>query len=76
MQAAQALDIDLGLKRSGQYVYFWVEPKQEVKRRRGRPPQAQESRSAGQEQYPISGEQEAPVSEVAEIAQEEAELIP
>jgi hypothetical protein len=68
-QAAQALGISLIIKRSGQNVYFWVEPKEQVQPRRGRPPRAQE-------QPPMSEEREAPVSEEEEIEQEEAAMTP
>jgi hypothetical protein len=34
--AAQALGITLGIKRSGQHVYFWIKPAADEKPKRGR----------------------------------------
>jgi hypothetical protein len=53
--AAQALGITLGIKRSGQDIYFWIEPpiaEEKPKSRRGRRPRAQQE-VAPQEQ-PVS----------------------
>jgi hypothetical protein len=58
--AAQALDVPLGIKRSGQNLYFWIESPiatdEKPKRRRGRPRRVQ------------------PVSEAA-VAEEDTDLL-
>jgi hypothetical protein len=63
--AAQALGITLGIKRSGQDVYFWVEalpepPAAERPRRRGRRPRIQEEPAPAE---PTQPSPEQPFSE-------------
>jgi hypothetical protein len=60
VQAAQALDIKLIIKRSGQDMFFWREngAEKQPRPRRGRPPRRQEETATPEEYFRETGELE------------------